>query len=97
MRPRERTNVERSRALDLLREGATVRDVMRALDLPDGTIRRWAQWAGVEPRRLRERRTVAPDARVIRRTLGCGHTRVSRGSVCGSCRIDVVRGRAVLA
>lgn len=97
MRPRERTTGERRRALDLLRNGATVPDVTRETGVPDGTVRRWAQWAGVTPPRMRERRPAALGPRVIQRTIGCGHTRVSRRMLCGSCRIDVMRGKAVIA
>lgn len=47
MKPREHTTGERRRALDMLRDGATVPDVTRALGVPDGTVRKWAQRAGV--------------------------------------------------
>ncbi len=80
----------------MLRGGSSVPEVSRALGLRDGTVRGWARWAGVEPRRLRAFRRISADPRTIPAGLGCGHTRVARRALCGSCRIDVMQGRAVV-
>ncbi len=60
MRYPARTTSERSRALDLLRSGATVPDVVAATGVPDGTVRSWARWAGVEHARIRAARPSRP-------------------------------------
>ena len=67
MKPREHTTGERRRALDLLREGATMPAVVAATGVPDGTIRKWAQRAGVALPVLRRDPSAEEFATITRR------------------------------
>lgn len=99
----------RAEVLRQRREGYTLAAIADATGVSRSQVHRWCVRAEDERARLeravnaqraaRRRRRAALATLAAPRVIpagGCGHT-VLMGPVCGSCRVDVVRGLAVVA